>query len=67
MLTQHREMIKLALANVTISAVTFRVRDDSDLSVMTRTGQRTADDRHSACGSGDRDPVHVTDPSRRRN
>jgi len=36
-LTRHR---KLALANVTISAITFRlgVRDDSDLWVMTRTG-----------------------------
>ena len=66
-MNQHRDMIKLALANMTISAVTFRVRDDSDLSVMTRTGQRAADDRHTECCSGDRDPVHVTDPARRRN
>ena len=66
-LTQHKEMIKWALANVTICAVTFRIRDDSDLWVMTRTGQRTAEDRHKECGSGDRDPVHVTDPVRRTN
>ena len=58
-----------ALPNVTISAITFRlgVRDDSDLWVMTRTGRRTVEDRHTDWGGGDREPVHVTDPARRRN
>ena len=65
-LTRHR---KLALANVTISAITFRlgVRDDSDLWVMTRTGRRTVEDRHTDWGGGDLEPVQVTDPARRRN
>ena len=49
--------------------LTFRlgVRDDSDLWVMTRTGRRTVEDRHTDWGGGDREPVHVTDPARRRN
>ena len=64
MLTRHR---KLAFANVT--AITFRlgVRDDSDLWVMTRTGRRTVEDRHTGWGGSDCEPVLVTDPARRRN
>ena len=38
-----------------------------DLWVMTRTGRRTVEDRHTDWGGGDREPVHVTDPARRRN
>ena len=66
MLTWHR---KLALANVTISAITFRlgVREYSDLWVMTRTGLQTVEDRHTDWGCSDSEQVHVTDPARSRN
>ena len=34
---------------------------------MTGIGRRKVEDRHTDWGGGDREPVHVTDPARRRN